>query len=261
MSPEDQFRECLGRLSADPAAFLASPVIHGFLELIRRELTPTVLRVAAGWGCPYSGVDDATNMILVSLLDNPESGALIVSRAADPFSYARKCVLDWVGIDTGRSHFMWNGDRQRVHLVAIPQDEISVPDQLRTFDSLDPWDDELTIGSAVARTVAVIKPRTPVGLAPVLPDLVSWLAENPPARGTESATVARASLAFPMLPRPALKEVALISWGRRPDMAGTSLLGGFLRAVGFNPFTSPTHFRALRFYQDRLRSMELVPVR
>lgn len=251
-----------------PGPFLCSNEGEWFRSVLRNEVAPCALRLAAGWGLPYSGADEAVNTIIVFLANDPARCAYLVENAADPITYLRTYLPEWVGIDTGRKTYATsNGKTDRIRAsssrrrayfspidsphTVLPAWTISDPQLTRRAAGLP------TIDEAVASTVTTLYDRTPTRLRNTLPDLVSWLAHNPTSRKGHEADVLDAAVETFRLHPGEVHAVANISWGGRPNRAATSLLGAFLLNAEFDPRDSATHVRALRHYMSRVNAPSL----
>lgn len=258
MSVADDFRAALRALTLDPAGFLASGEGAAFVQTVRRELAPQALRHAHSLGSAFCDLDEAVNMIILNLVDSPETCRYVDENAAKPFAYIGTIIPSWLVTETGRGLFRTTHDQYRwAYMEWIETPGLQLP-AAYVMDPADivAGDDRPTLTQAVERTVSTLAPRTLGDVARVLPDLVGWLAENPfEQQSTAKPTLEAAAAEFSMVSAGALTAVANISWGGRPNRGETSLLGGHLRSHDFNPLGSAAHLKALRVYRARMRDL------
>lgn len=261
MSSEEQFRSAVESLTENPKAFMNSPLVFEFMEAIRRHLIPNAIAFSQRVGHPYqaSDEDDLVNLILVSFASNPEQCRTLAENAASPLAYASTLVRDWISAETGRTVFRTYADSSKGRRIQAEIDHIDSPAIRVPHSTLpDPaaYGTQIgaTVDQAIDLTVATLLPRTPAKLAKQLPNIVGWMADNPPARqGHEGERIAEAASIFASVSVVELRAVASITWGGRPNERETSLLGAFLLDAEFNPRASETHLGALRTYQARVR--------
>lgn len=258
MNAAEDFRAALGALTLDPAGFLASGEGAAFVQTVRRELAPQALRHAHSLGSGFSDLDEAVNMIILNLVDSPETCRYVGENAVKPFAYIGTVIPSWLVAETGRGLFRTTGDEYRwAYMEWIEAPGLQLP-AAYVMDPADivAGDDRPTLMQAVQRTVSSLAPRTVGDVTGVLSDLVGWFAENPfEQQSTARPALDAAAAEFSMVSAGAISAVANISWGGRPNRGETSLLGGHLRSHDFNPLGSAAHLKALRVYRSRMRDL------
>lgn len=171
--------------------------------------------------------------------DKDRDGRSPAERAADaerPWGYLFQCGKRWVNEASG---------------IRGVSDEV-----LEYYAPAEHTEEDLTpISDLVKRVHQILRPRVEPCDHEPLYRLLTWLAENPPQRRTyEHLELIAAQRAVPEFTSDQVSAVMNIAWGGRPKRADTSLMGQVLLNEHFDPTTSPSHYRALTTFKQRMRA-------
>ncbi|MGO3832404.1 MAG: hypothetical protein ACTJGT_00440 [Microbacteriaceae bacterium] len=222
--------------------FRASPEFVAFLEQLHVNHAEGLVKRARRWGYSFEP-EEAVNMLIVNLLEEIDTGRFVsdyVAESEHPFAYLGRCAFrSWLPKEFG-----------------VRGNQLEVPELLPDSEAYEQaeYDSGLTdISEVVELCLAVLLPRTPKMLQDQLGELVAFLAVNPPQRLSYEHFERQAAAKYcPSFTEEQISAVMNITWGGRPNRADTSLMGQFLLDEEFKPEDSPTHYRALRYYQKEI---------
>ncbi|MDA3146528.1 hypothetical protein JSO19_03945 [Leucobacter sp. UCMA 4100] len=221
------------------ADFRDSSEFVALLEQLHLNHAEGLVKRARRWGYSFEP-DEAVNMLVVNLLEELDPDRYVadyVAEADNPFAYLGRCAFrSWLPKEFG-----------------VRGNQLEIPELLPDSEAYEitEFDSGLTdIGEVVELCLEVLLPRTPKKLHGQLGDLVAFLAVNPPQRLSYEHFERQAAAKYcPSFNEAQVSAVMNITWGGRPNRAETSLMGQFLLDEEFKPEDSPSHYRALRYYQ------------
>lgn len=237
-------RSVLEALTRSPEALLRNAEGRNACAVMVDTLMPRVLSAARdlGLGPDWCGRNEVINTTIVGLCEKRGRVARLALDSRDPMAYVAECLLSWMREQWGS---------RSASLQAVQE---QFADRRAAVTSDEGYTD---IQDVVVITHRWLAPRTPSRLQQHLPDLLRWLAYNPPQRRSyEAVDLAAAQDRFADFTPGQIRAVAGIAWGTRPNHQDSSLMGAVLLNTAFRPSDSLTHTRALLHFTRTMRAEE-----